>query len=335
MKNRFNELFQRFKNDTATQREIEELGRMLISGEYDELIREDIGHAILEVIRHGKPEQRDNVRPVEEIILNPARRSEGRQREVIPLYRRTGFRVAASLAVLLVLALWFTTDRRQQEAPQETVAADFTIKKERVMLPDGSVVYLNTGSKITYGDDFGMDDREVVLKGEGFFDVKHNAAKPFKVQSSGGVEIRVLGTAFNVNAQPGKKDVTVTVARGLVAVGHGHDVFGKIRPNQEIVVDTSTFRYKINEVNAKEAIQWTENFLLLDNVTLSQAVGILEDRYGVKFIFSNPALANCEIRGTFLNNEELPEVLDDICNIRYWKHELKGNTVIINGEGCY
>lgn len=332
MKNRFYELFRRYQNDIATQREKEELGRMLISGEYDELIREDIGHAILEVIRRAKLAQRNDVQAKE--ILNVVRSNERRERKVIPLYRRTGFQVAASLAVLLMLALWFTTDKLPPEVPQEIAVADHTTKRERVMLPDGSLVYLNTGSTITYNDDFGTDDREVVLKGEGFFDVKHNATKPFKVQSSG-VEVKVLGTAFNVNAYPGKKDVTVTVARGLVAVGHGNEVFGKIRPDQEIVVDTATFRYEINEVNAKKAIQWTENFLLLDNVKLSHAVGILEDRYGVKFVFSNPALANCKIQGTFLNDETLPDVLTKICMIFHWKYELKGSKVIINGEACY
>jgi transmembrane sensor len=334
MKNRFYELFQRFKNDTATQREIEELGRMFLSGEYDELVREEIGHAIREVIRQGKPEQRSDVQPVEEILkVVPGNRS--KQRKVIPLYRRTGFQVAASLAMLLVLALWFTVDKHPpEEVSQETATADLTTKRERVLLPDGSLVYLNNGSTISYSDDFGTDDREVVLKGEGFFDVKHNTAKPFKVHSLG-VEVTVLGTAFNVNAYPGKKDVTVTVARGLVAVGHGNEVFGKIRPDQEIVVDTSTFRYEIKEVNAKKAIQWTENFLLFDNVTLSQAVGILEDRYGVKFVFSNPALADCKIHGTFLNDEALPDVLTKICTITHWDYAINGSTVTINGQGCY
>jgi transmembrane sensor len=88
-------------------------------------------------------------------------------------------------------------------------------------------------------------------------------------------------------------------------------------------------------VNAKRAIQWTENFLLLDNVTLSQAVGILEDRYSVKFVFSNPALANCKIHGTFLNDETLPDVLTKICMIMHWDYKKNGSTVTINGDDCY
>jgi transmembrane sensor len=332
MKKRFYELFQRYLSDSATQLEKEELGRMMISGEYDEVIRAKIGDAILEVIREVKLAQRNEVQPVHQ-VLNTVRSNEGNERNVIPLYRRTGFQVAASLVVLLV-ALWFMVGKRAPEVPQEPAVADLTTKKERVMLPDGSLVYLNTGSTISYSDDFGTHDREVELKGEGFFDVKHNAAKPFRVHSSD-VTVKVLGTAFNVNAYPDKKDVTVTVARGLVEVAHGDDVFGKIRPNQEIVVDASTFRYEINEVNAKKSIQWTDNFLLLDNVTLSQAVGILEDRYSVKFVFSNPALANCKIQGTFLNDEALPDVLTKICTILHWKYTRKGNTVTINGEACY
>ncbi len=86
-----------------------------------------------------------------------------------------------------------------------------------VQLSDGSVVHLNYGSKIKYPQKFIGDTREILLSGEGYFEVAHNPQKPFVVKTSG-VNVKALGTVFNVMAYPGEEKVNTTLVKGKVVV---------------------------------------------------------------------------------------------------------------------
>lgn len=111
-----------------------------------------------------------------------------------------------------------------------------------IFLPDGSTVFLSPGSRLNYPSTFdGKKKREVFLQGQGFFDIKHNASRPFIVHS-GQVATTVLGTAFNIKAQPHEKYITVTVKRGKVSVSDRYKTLGVITPQEQI----SEYRFSKN-----------------------------------------------------------------------------------------
>jgi len=110
--------------------------------------------------------------------------------------------------------------------------------RTRTLLADGTTVWLNAGSKLSYENDFNGSTREVRLEGEAFFDVVKQPQRPFIVHTSG-IDIRVLGTAFNVKSYPEDENVETTLYRGVVQVLRQEDSAGKaiqLIPNQKLIL---------------------------------------------------------------------------------------------------
>ena len=109
-----------------------------------------------------------------------------------------------------------SSNTAKEEDSTKTLSAE-NGSRTRTILPDGSTVWVNAGSHISFDNDFKGQTREVTLNGEAYFDVVKNPKQPFIVHVSG-YDIRVLGTAFNVKSYPGDKTIETTLLRGLVQV---------------------------------------------------------------------------------------------------------------------
>jgi ferric-dicitrate binding protein FerR (iron transport regulator) len=154
-------------------------------------------------------------------------------------FARNKSRFAGALllaGLLLWLLIFVPVEKKQAQGTLAGISAtdlyEFSTRngvKSKFILPDGSVVWLNAGSKLTYGKDFGLGKREVTLAGEGFFDVKKNTEKPFIISTSS-INIRVLGTAFNVRAYPEDKNTETSLIRGSI------ELTIKSRPNDKIIL---------------------------------------------------------------------------------------------------
>ena len=165
--------------------------------------------------------------------ISPARMIRWRGRKDV--YRRVA--IAAGLFIgLLALAWWYTGSRR--DSASEIIAERGS--KTRTILPDGSTVWLNAGSRIHYEPGFSGPLREVTLQGEAYFDVVKQPARPFIVHA-GGINIKVLGTSFNVKSYDDDKTVETTLIRGLVQITRPSTSSGQVppiylHPHQKIVL---------------------------------------------------------------------------------------------------
>ncbi|MGZ8549263.1 MAG: FecR family protein, partial [Chitinophagaceae bacterium] len=124
-----------------------------------------------------------------------------------------------------------------KETKQDPIVAN-NGSTSRSLLPDGTTVWLNAGSKLHYENDFNGTTREVRLEGEAFFDVVKHPDRPFIVHTSG-IDIKVLGTAFNVKSYPEDKNVETTLYRGLVEVSRQEDITEKaieLKPNEKLIL---------------------------------------------------------------------------------------------------
>ncbi len=164
--------------------------------------------------------------------------------EIFPQRRisRRRLYIAASLFFLLVTGGWFWLVNKRPPIASDNIKQEAIISKNgsrsRSLLPDGSTVWLNAGSKLFYQNDFTGATREVRLEGEAFFDIIKNISKPFIVHTSG-IDIKVLGTAFNVKAYPEDINVETTLYRGLVNVtrqGEGKTTTIELKPNQKLTL---------------------------------------------------------------------------------------------------
>lgn len=247
---------------------------------------------------------------------------------------------AAAVLIALGGVAWFTV--RNHDSTQVQLSQQPTLNQEDdwrvikgkqfVNLPDGSSVLMNQDSELSYSlASFRGGSREVILQGEAYFDIVHNPKRPFLVKT-GAVVTRVLGTAFNVNAR--KNKVVVTVTRGLVEVGGERRVYARIRPDEQITVDTQTEQFNTASVSAEQEIGWKEAYLVLDNIDLEKAGRLIGDHYGVKLVFTQEEVKKCRITASFLNNEDLATVLTVLSRMIGASYEIQGNTVSIAGGSC-
>lgn len=223
--------------------------------------------------------------------------------------------IISSAAVLLMLFGWNMYFTDTIHTKKNSLISQFSdIKENRlIQLPDGTSVIVSPGSKLNYPSSFdGLPNREVYLDGQAYFDVKHNSLKPFIIHT-GKLKTTVLGTAFEINAWSSQPDVRVTVSRGKVKVeDQNNRTISVIMPNHQITYDKGNKNIIQKEVNASEYIEWKDQDLLLSNVTISEAMELLEKRFQVKITISDENIRSKRFTTTVLKGERLDQILKSV-----------------------
>ena len=224
------------------------------------------------------------------------------------LYRPMYLRVAASFAVLIILVTGalFVVNVLKQRSVSRTWNEKKTVMGEKsiVTLLDGTKITLNADSKLKYPVRFGEVTREVSLEGEAYFEVTHDANKPFVVYT-GGVSTTDLGTKFNVYAFPNEENIIVSLEEGKVEVSTNKSSAKKedvvLSPKQQLVYNKENETNTIEEFDLQKVIGWKDNILVFDNEPLSKVFVPLERYFGVKFEIADQSLANRTIKANFKN----------------------------------
>ncbi len=254
---------------------------------------------------------------------------------VRPRFSAPGWRVAA--AVLLIAAAYGTWQAvkpasSRQVAMRELVAPNG--RRTTATLGDGSRVVLNAGSRLGYAADIARGSRDVYLDGEAYFEVTHDAARPFRVHARGGVA-HDLGTRFTVRAYPELSRVEVVVTEGKVSLRRDDPAAtdsvvlvagqrGRLpatgSPIVESGVDTAAF------------LGWTGGSLVLEGLSLEDAIPQLERWFDVEIRVADPALASRRVLARF-RDETLTQVLDALCLALGARYERAGRVVTLHTAG--
>jgi transmembrane sensor len=248
-----------------------------------------------------------------------------------------------ALAIFSVNKLLTTRSTRQQAGATESVRSLSEIStrngsKTTLLLPDGTKVWLNAGSRLSYDSSFGRQRREVSLTGEGYFDVVHNKDKPFIIHASK-INIKVLGTEFDIKSYPSDKTTEASLIRGSIEVTFNDQPTKKVilKPNEKIVVDNFKFENHLAETADKpqnpasvtgiskdvavkaltyehktgDVIEtsWVENKLVFQDESFEEIARKLERWYGVTIRFGNERLKADHLTGSF-TNETVRQALD-------------------------
>ncbi|MFT2009156.1 FecR family protein [Pontibacter sp. 13R65] len=239
-------------------------------------------------------------------------------------------KVAASIVLVLSIALGFSPDLRQRLFNQQLVVTA-TNGQQELLLPDGTKVYLNRNARLTYSKAFTGGKREVHLKGEAFFEVAKDPDKPFEV-TSGAVVTQVLGTSFNINATA-PDTVAVTVVTGKVAVFAAGNEQERLLmlPGESSSYQSGTLR-KATEKDLN-FLAWKTNSLIFRNTPLPQVLKDLNKHYHVSLQLSTNNLQQCELTSTF-EQQSLEEVLEEIALVLPITVERSQTTILISGKGC-
>jgi transmembrane sensor len=248
---------------------------------------------------------------------------------------RTRYLTAA--AAILVAMFSMTYLWQQSATPQAQLPG--LVKKiireehEKIVLPDGSEVILNANTTITYPEKFSPTKREVTLEGEGYFDIKHDAGKPFIVHS-GKISTRVLGTAFNIRASAEENQIFVTVTRGKVSVSKGNQILGTLLPGEQIQYDIAYNKPALKKVNAEKVISWQARDLFFNDATLAEIIDVLAKRFNTKISFADSSGQKCKLTATFLKGESLEEILKVIAQFNGLTYKINDTGIIINAKAC-
>lgn len=197
--------------------------------------------------------------------------------------------------------------------------------QSRVVLSDHTVVWLNAGSRLVYPTRFNDKTREVLLFGEAFFEVSKDEEKPFIVKTSD-VQIKVLGTQFNISAYPEDKVIQTVVKEGSVSVkSNNPGLFERdllLKPNQMASFSRISKDTKVYEVDASYYSLWTKGLLSFDEIDFNRIVKKVERFYNISIGFSEPILGTIRISGKLdlkQPREEVFEYLEKVSLTRIGK----------------
>lgn len=184
-----------------------------------------------------------------------------------------------------------------------------------IILPDGTKVFLNAGSRLAYPDLFTGDSREVMLVGEAYFEVRHDSKHPFIVQVND-LRIKDMGTRFNVSAYSSDGKIETVLTEGRVSIRQNNSgLFTKdteLIPGQLASFNRQTSQITVKSVNVEDYILWTQGMMKFETTDLSRIVKKLERFYNIRFQIDDPMLGTLKISGKLELKEDRNEVLERI-----------------------
>lgn len=234
-------------------------------------------------------------------------------------------RAAAILFIpLLTLFIWQNWKGDTGEVAEMMEVKTSPGMTTSLTLPDGTIVYLNSESSLSYSSRFNGDFRKVTLSGEAYFEVAKDPEKKFILSTTHQSQIEVLGTCFNVEAYEQNTEVITTLIEGKVDFMFEKDAGVKhvfLSPREKLVYDSETDKVHLYKTSGKSELAWKDGEVVLDNTPLEEALWMLEKRYSVKFVIKNEKLKNSSFTGTFTNQrlEKILEYFKVSSKIR-WQH---------------
>ena len=227
-------------------------------------------------------------------------------------YLRVGLQYAAVL-VLLFATGFYIHNLLQKQQPQYSMVETASGQQSTLTLNDGTKVKLNQNSKLIYPKNFNQDTRNVTLQGEAYFEVTHNAKKPFMV-NVGCYTVKVLGTKFDVNAYSGDIYSYTSLKEGKVLIidnNEGHKVLSELKPGNQLGYNRRTGDYSVKTVDIDAIADWSLNQLVIRNEKLGTVADMLSGKYGYTIDVNNCKIGNLVYNIT-IEKEPLDEILSDI-----------------------
>lgn len=226
--------------------------------------------------------------------------------------RRTVFTIWASVAAAVVACLFtlnYLWGVRETQIQQSDMVCRQVAEDTHMILPDGSGVWVKAGSSLSFHPDKFETERTVTLEGEACFDVRHDMYHPFVVKTQS-MNVKVLGTVFNVNTMGTGKAVETTLARGSIVI---QDILGKdvlfVRPGQQVIYEGCE-NFEVNELRAWEYLLDRYGTVTIPDAPLSEIVDVLERVYGGRITVDIPPGVCPIVTFGFNKGDDCKEVID-------------------------
>lgn len=231
---------------------------------------------------------------------------EERKLRILPLMKWTA-RIAAIIAIVFAGGLLFRDYQYNKSAQLQTIAVPAG-QRAQITLADGTKVWLNSQSTLTYATNFGRHERNVQLDGEAYFEVSKNKKIPFFVNTETN-KVRVVGTSFNVCAYSGSKEFETTLVEGIVDVYTTEGVKPLTRLVKGEFFGSYDGKPQKKILPSYDYLRWKEGLYCFDDSPLDCMFSKLEKYYNVKITVNNPELLNYHCTGKFKEQDGIEHIL--------------------------
>lgn len=257
------------------------------------------------------------------------------------------FWIAAAAVVLLVVTNLFLLSVKQETIgiQKNTIAAMMSPKniqsykelytnrgvKAKLVLPDSSVVYLNSDTRISYPDRFDSLSRNVRIEGEAYFKVTKDTMRPMIVTTGKGFAVRVLGTEFNLRANADDADAQATLYSGKIDIIRekgGKVVITNVQPNETVTIGNDNVCSKIVRNEPQKLMAWREGKLIFDHTPVGEAVKMLQRWHGVEIEVADASILDFRLTATF-EQESIVQILELLKIITYIDYKIEGKHVTL------
>lgn len=256
-------------------------------------------------------------------------KKEQKQVHILPVLRWSA-RIAAVVVVALSCGFLFRDYQYNKVAQMQTVAVPAG-QRAQITLADGTRVWLNAKSTLTYASNFGRTERNITLEGEAYFEVAKNKDIPFYV-NTGKNKVRVVGTSFNVCAYKGSNEFETTLVEGIVDIYAANDVSKPIvRLEKNEFFGDYDGKLKKTVLPSYEYLRWKEGLYCFDDSELSHILNRLELYYNVKITVKNKKLLSHRYTAKFKEQDGIEHILKVIQkdqNFKYYINEEKDQITI-------
>ena len=281
-------------------------------------------------------EERYNKEDAYSRFLSRTRQIPQKEKTVKKLSLHKFFYGAAAVALLCLIsfASYRTGTEQVKKQFAEMVVEAPLGSKTRLYLPDGTLVWLNAGSTITYSQGFGVEERKLKLSGEGYFEVTRNKQLPFEITTKE-LQLRVLGTKFNFRNYPEDEEVSVSLLEGKVSLRNylKNDALCYLEPDQKAILNKKNDKLMVSASEARYTAEWTNGFLFFDEELLPDIIKELERSYNVKIYIEDESLKTFRFYGNFVRKEQtIQEILEMLASTGKLEYKIEGKTVRLSSR---
>lgn len=259
---------------------------------------------------------------------------------VIPETRTNSFKlwkkisgVAAILTIISAITVYYAKNNFGGKAT--LLATNYLTYQTKVkefkqlQLPDSTIVYLNANSTLEVQQNFTkLSERRVKLRGEAFFEVKKDKKHPFKIQV-GELEVKVLGTSFNVKAAQATEEIIVAVKSGKVNVSTKNKLLSSLVADQKLTFDKTSKMFEVNDGKENARALWRDGVVVLEKASFAELSASIYNIYGVKLKSSDAAVLARTYNFTIRSSRTLLQTLNQLCEMIKKKHRKEGSSIVI------
>ncbi len=276
----------------------------------------------------------------ENLYLKIQNKISGKKRNLIPAVH-TMLKYAAVIIIIISLTTIFYLNKQGQNNNPETTYTSVVTEngqRSKVILPDSSIVWLNSGSALSYPNNFSGQNRKVSLNGQAFFQVYHKGNSSFSVQANGLI-IMVRGTKFDVDAYPDKDEIAVVLESGKVELAHKtiESFSYTMQPGEKATYKIADNSLTLDYADAAIYSSWKDGKLIFRNESMKNVVEKLNRWYNIDIEITDKDVYNSIFSGTIQNEsyEEIFRLIEDVCHINCkmihnYKNEAKPKIIISN-----